>query len=99
MTETTDILLATFNGARFLPEQLASIEAQTHGGWRLIVRDDGSDDGTRSIIEAFAERHGERVRFLRDGRSQLGACGNFAALLEASDAPYFMFCDQDDVWL
>lgn len=99
MTTTVDILLATFNGAQFLPEQLASIEAQTYRDWRLIVRDDGSSDGSLNIIGAFARRHGGRVRLLRDGRGRLGACGSFAALLEASDAPYFMFCDQDDVWL
>ncbi len=99
MTETIDILLATFNGARFLPELLRSIEAQTHADWRLIVRDDGSTDRSPAIIEQFAQRHGDKVRLLRDGRRQLGACGNFGALLEASDAPYFMFCDQDDVWL
>lgn len=99
MTKTVDVLLATYNGARFLPEQLTSIQAQTYRDWRLIVRDDGSTDGTPSIIEAFAQRHGDRVRILRDGRPRLGACANFAATLEASDADYFMFCDQDDVWL
>jgi glycosyl transferase family 2 len=96
---TVDILLATYNGARFLPEQLASLEEQTYSCWRLIARDDGSDDDSPAIIEEFATRHGEKVRVLRDGRRRLGARGNFAALMEASDAPYFMFCDQDDVWL
>jgi glycosyltransferase involved in cell wall biosynthesis len=99
MMPTVDILLATFNGARFLPELLESIEGQTHRDWRLIVRDDGSTDCSLSIIEGFAQRHGDRVRVLRDGRDRLGACANFAAVLEASDASYFMFCDQDDVWL
>jgi glycosyltransferase involved in cell wall biosynthesis len=99
MTEAIDVLLATFDGARFLPELLRSIERQTYSGWRLIVRDDGSSDRSGSIIEGFADRHGDRVRVLRDAGGQLGACGNFGALLEASDAPYFMFCDQDDVWL
>lgn len=99
MIRTIDVLLATFNGARFLPEQLESLERQTHSDWRLIVRDDGSTDRSITIVEAFAERHSERVQILpRDGRGPLGACGNFAALLEASDAPYFMFCDQDDLW-
>jgi glycosyltransferase involved in cell wall biosynthesis len=99
MTETIDILLATFNGAQFLPEQLASLERQTHADWRLIIRDDGSTDRSVAILDAFAGRHGERVRILRDDRGRLGSRGNFAALLEASDAPYFMFCDQDDLWL
>jgi glycosyltransferase involved in cell wall biosynthesis len=99
MTPTVDILLATFNGARFLPELLESIEGQTHRDWRLIVRDDGSSDLSLSIIEAFAQRHSDRVQVLRDRHDRRGACANFAAVLEASDAPYFMFCDQDDVWL
>jgi len=99
MTPTVDVLLATFNGARFLPEQLESLERQTHSDWRLIVRDDGSTDRSVAIVNAFAERHRERVQVLFDNRGRLGSCGNFAALLEASDAPYFMFCDQDDWWL
>ncbi|MGE5269739.1 MAG: glycosyltransferase family 2 protein, partial [Thiohalocapsa sp.] len=85
--------------ACFLPEQLASLERQTHVDWRLIARDDGSTDVSAAIVAAFADRHRDRVRILRDGRTRLGSCANFAALLEASDAPYFMFCDQDDVWL
>lgn len=99
MGSSVDILLATFEGARFLAEQLASIEAQTCPGWRLIVRDDGSTDDSPAILEGFAQRHAGHVRILRDGRGRLGPCGNFAALLGVSDAPYFMFCDQDDVWL
>lgn len=99
MAETVDVLLATFNGARFLGEQLGSLERQTYADWRLIVRDDGSTDGSSPITEDFARRHPDKVQVLRDERGRLGPCGNFAALLEASDAPYFMFCDQDDVWL
>ena len=99
MKGTVDIVLATYNGERFLPELLRSIEAQTCRDWRLILRDDGSSDRTSAVIEAFRQRHGDRVRLLRDGREHLGASGNFAAALEASDADYFMFCDQDDVWL
>lgn len=94
-----DVLLATYNGARYLPELLASLEHQTHSDWRLIVRDDGSTDGTLAVIEAWARQKGDSVRVLHDGVRGLGACANFAALLEASDAPYFMFCDQDDIWL
>ena len=99
MTASVDIVLATFNGAKFLPELLESIEGQTHRGWRLIVRDDGSSDDSLSIIEAFARRHSDRAWVLRGRGDRSGACANFAAVLEASDAPYFMFCDQDDLWL
>jgi glycosyltransferase involved in cell wall biosynthesis len=96
---TIDILLATYNGARYLPEQLRSLEQQTFTDWRLIVRDDGSTDGSLAIVEEWAARSGAELRVLGDGRKGLGACGNFGALLEASDAPYFALCDQDDVWL
>lgn len=56
-----DILLATYNGAAFLGEQLDSIEAQTHENWRLIARDDGSTDGTLEILKNFYGRHPNKV--------------------------------------
>ena len=94
-----DVLLATYNGEAYLPELLASLKSQTRTDWCLIVRDDGSTDGTISLIESWAKENTVKVRVLKDGRTRLGPCGNFSALLEASEAPYFMFCDQDDVWL
>jgi hypothetical protein len=94
-----DILLATYNGARFLPDLLESLQKQSIDGWRLIVRDDGSGDGTPELVERWAGETGACCIFLRDGDRGLGASGNFARLLSASDAPYFMFCDQDDVWM
>lgn len=96
---TIDVLLATYNGARYLPEQLRSLKAQTFADWRLVVRDDGSSDGSLDLVRDWAARTGRALRVIEDGRKGLGACGNFAALLEASDAPYFAFCDQDDSWL
>ena len=50
------ILLATYNGARFLEEQLGSIERQTRTDWRVFASDDGSSDGTRAILTAYRER-------------------------------------------
>lgn len=93
-----DILLATFRGERWLPAQLDSLLAQTLTNWRVIARDDGSDDNTRSILESYAARHPGRFLILpHDGRN-LRACGNFFELLRHSTAPYVAFCDQDDVW-
>ena len=94
-----DILLATYNGAAFLSEQLDSIEAQTHENWRLIARDDGSADDTLKILEAFRVRHPGKVVVVRDGDGNLGVGTNFSRLMERSDAPYAAFCDQDDVWI
>jgi glycosyltransferase involved in cell wall biosynthesis len=94
------ILLAAYNGAEWLAEQLESIQRQTFTHWRLLVRDDGSSDGTPDIVRAFAARDG-RIELLADGGGRLGLLGNFAVLMEAAlqtSAGYFAFCDQDDVW-
>lgn len=96
---TVDILLASYNGARFLPELLASLAAQTHAAWRLIARDDGSTDGTRALLADWAAARPGQVVLIEPQGRPLGASGSFGALLAASEAPYFLFCDQDDVWL
>jgi len=66
------ILLGTYNGVRFVGEQLRSIQDQTVSSWTLLVRDDGSQDGTLEVV-AEAARRDERIRFLRDTRGRLGA--------------------------
>lgn len=93
-----DILLATYNGAAFLNQQLGSIEIQTHRNWRLVVRDDGSTDKTPEIIEAFRARHPDKVVVLHDEDGNLGLVGNFSRLMEHASADFVAFCDQDDVW-
>lgn len=93
-----DILLATYNGAKYLPEQLASLEAQTHADWRLIVRDDGSGDGSLGLVRDWAAETGRDLIVLEDSDTRLGPAQSFGRLLARSDAPYFAFCDQDDVW-
>lgn len=92
------ILLCTFNGARFLAAQLASIEQQTHSNWRLIVSDDGSTDDTLTIIRHFADRVCQPVEIRRGPRR--GAAANFLSLATdpGLDGDLFAFCDQDDVW-
>ena len=93
-----EILLSTFNGERFLREQLDSILAQTHEDWHLTARDDGSKDGTAGILREYAAAHPERITFAEDGR-KLGYPDCFWKLLEeAPAADLYAFCDQDDVW-
>ena len=92
------ILLSTWNGGRYLVEQLRSYENQTHRDWTLRWRDDGSTDGTRSILTSF-----DRGRPLADDGRALGAARSFTRLLRAHvaeniDGP-IAFSDQDDVWL
>jgi glycosyltransferase involved in cell wall biosynthesis len=93
------ILLCTYNGARFLPLQLASFEAQTVEDWRLFVSDDGSTDDTLAVLEAFQEKHGpERVQIRRGpGR---GFVANFMSLVcdPMLRSDFYALSDQDDVW-
>ena len=95
-----DVICATYNGARHLPEFLASLRAQEHVAWRLWCRDDGSDDGTLLLLRDEAQRD-VRVRVVEDARGRLGVTQSFGALLQqvASQAQYVMCADQDDVWM
>lgn len=91
------ILMSTYNGARYLAEQLDSILAQTYADWKLTVRDDGSTDDTLRILQQYAKAD-KRISVLTDGEN-IGACRSFERLLtQCEGAEYYAFCDQDDVW-
>jgi glycosyltransferase involved in cell wall biosynthesis len=90
------VLLSTYDGQRWLAAQLDSVLAQTHSDLLLVVRDDGSSDGTRRLLHDYAARD-DRVRW--SPGENLGAAASFLLLLEqARDANAVAFCDQDDVW-
>ncbi|MGD9920301.1 MAG: glycosyltransferase family 2 protein [Variibacter sp.] len=94
------ILMATYNGARFLTEQLETIRAQVYSNWSLWASDDGSSDATLATMEAFREVcDTNRVSILNGPRQ--GFVRNFLSLAcnTAIEADYFAFCDQDDIWL
>ncbi len=94
------ILLCTYNGARFLAEQLDSLEKQTHQNWMVIASDDGSTDATLEVLQQYQVKWPPGKITIRNG-PQKGFCQNFLSL--ACDpnilAEYYAFCDQDDVWL
>ena len=94
-----EVLLATYNGERFLAEQIESILSQSYGRLRVLARDDGSDDGTPGILASYAARYPERFRVLAGGERTGSAAANFRRLMEAASAEYLCFADQDDVWL
>jgi len=95
---SVEILLATRNGERFLPDLVESLHAQTFRDLRILARDDSSTDATAQILREQAEAHSDRFDVLEDADGSLGASGNFSRLISASSAPYVMFCDQDDRW-
>lgn len=101
--KTLQILMSTYNGAKYIREQLDSLLEQNceklgKATFRIVIRDDGSSDGTQDILEEYAERYPEKVSWYQ-GENH-GVIRSFFELLqrvEASD--YYAFCDQDDYWM
>lgn len=91
------ILLATFNGERYLKDQLNSILNQTFEDFVCYIHDDGSTDKTKLILKEY-ENISSKIKIL-DYPSCGSAKLNFMSLLNYVDTPYVMFCDQDDVWI
>ena len=93
------IILCTFNGARYLNEQLSSIADQKYKNWRLFISDDGSTDQTKELLYAFRDRYAEDKVVIIEGPKQ-GLTKNFLFLINLvyQQCEYFAFCDQDDIW-
>ena len=93
------VLLATYNGERFLDDQIRSIEAQDLSTIDILASDDGSADGTLQILEGWRERWPKGVFEIAQGPKE-GFAGNFRslALRAPFDVDYVAFSDQDDVW-
>ncbi len=96
-TDKIAILMATYNGAPYIEQQIDSLLQQSCGGWELFVHDDGSEDCTAEILERCERARPEKIHVLK-GSGTGGAKDNFFFLLDRVSAPYLMFCDQDDVW-
>ncbi|WP_336754002.1 glycosyltransferase family 2 protein [Paraburkholderia tropica] len=89
------IALATYNGARYLPELLASIESQTWPRLELVVSDDGSTDDTLDVLRNW--RGALTIRIVSSGE-RLGIVGNFGRAVAGCEGAYVALADQDDVW-
>lgn len=88
------ICLSTYNGDKYLRQQLVSVYNQTYKNFSIIARDDASIDNSLGILNS------SDIEVMPQGEN-LGSIGSFSALLDHSlknDSHYFMFCDQDDVW-
>ena len=98
MARPYEVVLATWNGAAFLDQQLASIEAQSVRPQRILVADDASSDATPALLERWRMRSLVPLEVLPALTSRQGSCASFERLLAASRAAYVMPADQDDIW-
>ena len=90
------VLLSTYNGERFLEEQLQSLAAQKNVELSVLVRDDGSSDSTTKILDKWRKKG--LLRWYQG--ENIGPAKSFLHLMKhAANADYYAFCDQDDVWL
>lgn len=90
------VLLSTYNGERYLVEQIESLLAQQDVTCRILVRDDGSKDKTTEILDVY-QKEGKLTWYTMGNK---GVAGSFWDLvLNAPESDYYAFCDQDDIWL
>ncbi len=94
-----EILMATYNGAAFVGQQIESIVAQTNQDWHLTICDDGSKDETMEVLARYAEQLPDKISYTENAVNSGSAGANFMGMLMRADADYVMFADQDDVWL
>lgn len=90
--------MATYNGGKYIENQILSILQQTYKDWILYIHDDGSSDNTIEMINKYVEMD-DRIIHIDDGVTGLRAGKNFLHTLSYSKQNYAIFCDQDDVWL
>ena len=91
------IAMATYNGSRFIDEQLQSLNRQTVIPAELVITDDCSTDGTMDIVQQFARSARFPVRFERNSE-RLGYRANFMRAAQLCVSDVISFCDQDDIW-
>ena len=94
------VALCTYNGARFVAEQIESILAQSHPVSEIVISDDGSTDDTLAIVERIAAEHtATAIRILPPNERSLGPTRNFERAIRACTGDVIALSDQDDVWM
>jgi len=93
------ILLATYNGEKYIAEQIESLLSQTHQDFTLYIRDDKSTDNTYNIILEYAQRFPGKIIVSQNEENVGGAKSNFMQMMIDHRDDYVMLCDQDDRWM
>ena len=94
-----DIVMAVYNGEKYLSEQIESILAQSYKNWRLYICDDNSSDKSYEIAKSYCEKYSDKI-FLKRNSVNSGSAGmNFLNMIREATGDIIMTCDQDDIWL
>ena len=99
MTAKISVVMASFNGIKFIGEQLDSIRSQTLQPDEVIIRDDKSTDGTFEFCREYISRNNLTGWHVSQNDSNLGVCKNFRLALSMCTGDYIFTCDQDDIWM
>ncbi len=94
---TCDVILAVRNGEHYLPAMLDSLSSQSTRDFNILVRDDGSSDGTLEILETYKPKFEGRLSVIA-GEPSGSFMANFGILMRETEADYVLFADHDDVW-
>ena len=95
-TPNISVVMCTYNGAKYIEQQIESILAQTHPVYELIVQDDGSTDSTVEIIENYGRKYPIIKLFRNEKRKGYNA--NFFSAMRKASGDYISISDQDDIW-
>lgn len=98
MESKVAVLLSTYNGEMFLEQLLDSIIHQSYNNYVIYIRDDGSTDRTKEIINRYKLNNEKKILIMEDELGNIGFTNSFIKLVEFADADYYFFCDQDDIW-
>lgn len=98
------IMMATYNGEKYIQDQIESLQNQTFTNWELYISDDNSTDRTVDIIKNIQNKENRIKKIIRNDSNYHGAYANYFNILyyvkkNCSEYDYYFYCDQDDVWL
>lgn len=94
--KTVSVVMCTYNGKKYLKEQIESIVHQTYPLKEIIIQDDCSEDGTIELLQKYSEEYSHIIFSVNDVR--MGVNGNFFSVLSKAKGDYIAIADQDDIW-
>ena len=95
--DMVSIVMTTYNGEKYLAEQIDSILSSTHENFKLYIIDDGSQDSTMAILAGYEKQYPDKIH-ISQNKTNMGVTLNFLNAISRMTASYIMLCDQDDVW-